>query len=305
MKKALFAAAFLVCLLPQVSSGVALLAGILLGALVGIPFDTKTTKKFQTYLLQGSVVALGAGMNFVQVLSVGAHSIPSTLLSLVGVMLAGMALTRFFGLSRNLGLLLSSGTAICGGSAIAAVSPAIQASDEDTSLSLGIVFLLNAVALILFPWVGHHFGLSEKSFGLFAALAIHDTSSVVGAASQYGGEALAIATTTKLVRALWIAPLTLAIVFLNRKNGQAKAQFPKFILFFLVVSALYTAMSSQVWAVPVFGWVYLLGKRGLVGAIFLIGTGFQLKTIKKLGWQAVSASLLLWAFSIALALCQL
>ena len=295
-KQVLFGLAVALCFFPFMTSPWALFLGIALGTIIGVPFQTSIVKKAQTYLLQGSIVALGAGMNFVQVLRVGAHNIPSTLTGLILTIIVGVFLFKRFGLSKNLGLLLSAGTAICGGSAIAAVSPVVKATDRETSLALGVVFLLNSVALILFPPLGHWLGLNEQAFGMFAALAIHDTSSVVGAASQYGGEALQIGTTTKLVRALWIMPLTLGIVYFNRKSGDKTARFPVFILLFLLMSILTTWVSLPV--------IYDVGKRGLVAAIFIIGTGFQIQTLRTLGWKVIISSLLLWLFSIVLALVQ-
>lgn len=300
-----FLCALIITFFPFVPSHAALILGIGVGFLVGAPFGLKLTKKTQTYLLQGSVVALGAGMNIVQVLTLGAKSIPSTLLGIVSTFLVGSFLFKRFKLSRNLSILLSSGTAICGGSAIAAVAPAVKADSDDTSLALGVVFLLNSIALVIFPPLGHFFEFSEAVFGTWAALAIHDTSSVVGAATQYGAEALQVATTTKLVRALWIAPLTLAIVYFNnRKTSGSQARFPRFILFFLALSIVATLLRQQTGWVALLDSVYLLGKRGLVGAIFLIGTGFQIDSLKKMGWKVGVSASLLWFFSIGFAWVQ-
>ncbi|MBS1960157.1 MAG: putative sulfate exporter family transporter [Bdellovibrionales bacterium] len=297
--KVVVAALFALCFSPGISSALALVMGMVCAFTLGQPFEPSNAKKFQTYLLQASVVGLGAGMNLVEILKQGATSIPMTLIALTLIMTAGMLLTRALKLSTNLGWLLSSGTAICGGSAIAALSPVIRARDEEISMSMGVVFLLNSIALLIFPVIGAHLGMNQHEFGLFAALAIHDTSSVVGAAGQYGAEALNVATTTKLVRALWIAPLCLVIATYMKSHAGAapdgtlaKVSFPRFILFFIAMSAFVT----WVWPLPI---VYTLAKRSLVASIFLIGLGFSLKNLKAVGTKALAAAVILWMFSIS------
>lgn len=302
-KKIIFFVILLLCVLGIVNSAIALSLGITFGIFLNSPFDSKLIKKYQTLMLQTSIVGLGAGINLVTILKQGASSIPITLIALVLIMSFGMFITRAFGFSQNFSWLLSGGTAICGGSAIAAISPAIKASDEETSISLGIVFILNSIALFIFPPLGHFLGLTEEQFGIFSALSIHDTSSVVAAANLYGAKALEIATTTKLVRALWIIPLTTAIVFIKRKsdpNSKNTGSFPKFIIFFILVSALVTMTSPQIIPKEIFDYVYTFSKHLLVGAIFLIGMQINIKNLKKLGIKTIVPALLLWIFSISI-----
>ena len=195
-----------------VSPAVALFAGIVLALFVGNPYGA-LSKKVSKYLLQAAVVGLGFGMNLHESLAAGKDGIIFTIVSVTGVMVIGYSIGRMMGILPKLSYLISAGTAICGGSAIAAVSPVVKADDNETSISLAVIFTLNAIALFIFPPIGEMLGLTQNQFGLWAAIAIHDTSSVVGAASIYGEEALKVATTVKLTRALWIIPLSIVSIF--------------------------------------------------------------------------------------------
>lgn len=283
----------LATLLPGVSSGLALLLGVGF-AWFAEPPQRKRVKEVSTKLLQASVVGLGAGMNLGAVLRAGAEGFVFTWVGIIGTFLLGMGLSRVFQTRRDLALLIHSGTAICGGSAIAAVSSTIGADDEDISTSLAIVFLLNSVALFLFPVLGHAWGLTETQFGYWAAIAIHDTSSVVGASLQYGPRALEIATVVKLARAAWIIPLALVVGWFWRgrqKPGQ-KRKYPWFILGFVAAAAIVTWVPELQEAG---GWVQAAAKRGLVLTLFLIGSGFP-----RSAWgsaqtrRAVAHGLVLW-----------
>jgi len=230
-------------LLPFVSPGVALMAGIALALTVGNPYP-QTTARVVTPLLQISVIGLGAGMNLVEVGRAGVHGFFYTVIGISLTMALGLTMGWLLRTARNISLLVTVGTAICGGSAIAAVAPAIRAKNYEVSVALATVFFLNAVALFIFPPLGHHFGLDQMQFGVWSALAIHDTSSVVGAAMQYGARALEIATTIKLTRALWIVPVTIVIGMLwnrgSETKGAGKAKRPWFILGFLAMAAIVT-----------------------------------------------------------------
>ena len=222
-----------------VSPAVALFMGIALALTIGAPYP-KANKKVSKYLLQAAVVGLGFGMNLHSALAAGREGMLFTIVSVVGTMLIGMLIGyKFLRVDRDTAYLISSGTAICGGSAIAAVGPVIKAKPSSMSVALAIVFVLNAVALFIFPVIGHWLGLTQQEFGTWAAIAIHDTSSVVGAGAAYGEEALQVATTIKLTRALWIIPLALGTSFIFKSDGR-KITIPWFILYFIVAIVLNT-----------------------------------------------------------------
>ncbi|MBQ1964450.1 MAG: putative sulfate exporter family transporter [Tidjanibacter sp.] len=224
-----------------VSPAVALFMGIALALTIGAPYP-KANKKVSKYLLQAAVVGLGFGMNLHSALAAGREGMLFTIASVVGVMILGVTLGRLLKVNPKNAYLISSGTAICGGSAIAAVSPIIDADENDTSLALATIFILNAIALFIFPPIGHALGLSEQQFGTWAAIAIHDTSSVVGAGAAYGQEALQVATTIKLTRALWIFPLALVSILVFRSKGK-KIAIPWFILMFIGAMLLNTYLN--------------------------------------------------------------
>src|SRR5712692_7723829 len=277
IRKLLFVLGLIIAASGFVSPPAALAIGLILGLLVSNPFGT-ASRTLSKYLLQASVVGLGFGMNLHQVVSAGRSGFTYTMLSISFAMLVGMALGVFLGMQKTSAFLISTGTAICGGSAIAAVGPICHATDEEMAVSLGTVFVLNSIALLIFPAIGAAFQLTQTQFGLWAALAIHDTSSVVGAAAKYGPLALAVATTVKLARALWIVPLSIGTALL--KHARTKIQWPWFIALFCLAAVLNTLVPAMK---PEFGALSYLGKIGLTVTLFLIGTGLNKETLKKVG----------------------
>lgn len=282
-------------LFPFISSGIALFLGVAIAITVGNPFINKT-RKLTKPMLAWAIVGLGAGVNLMMVLKAGYDGLLFTFLSLSATLFIGFWVGKLFKTSREMSALINVGTAICGGSAIAAVSSVIKAKDEDISVSLGVVFILNAVALFIFPQIGHFFGLTQEQFGLWGALAIHDTSSVVGATMQYGDRALEIGTTVKLVRALWIIPISLmfAKFFIIEKSPSDKPaprQYPWFIGGFIIMSALVTFIEVLQ---PVGHQIEWIAKRALVATLFLIGSGLTLSTLKKVGLKTLLHGVVLW-----------
>ncbi len=280
---ALFSASFF---LPTVIS---LLAGILLAVTLGSPFK-KFTKKISKYLLQLSVIGLGFGMNLHSAIEAGKDGMLFTIVSVIGVMCLGMLLGKAFRLSRNNSYLISSGTAICGGSAIAAIAPIIDAGDDETTLSMATVFTLNAAALLIFPAIGHLLGMSQEQFGTWAAIAIHDTSSVVGAGAAYGEEALKVATTVKLTRALWIIPMAVATTFIFRKKGK-KISIPWFILIFIIAM-----LANTYFGIPeaISAGIVTCSKHALGATLFLIGCGISVQSIRNTGIRPFALGISLW-----------
>lgn len=266
----------------------ALALGILLALTVGNPYAKKSAK-LTKYLLQASVVGLGFGMDLQKVVAAGRTGLLFTIATITGTLLLGFLIGRAMKIERTTSHLISSGTAICGGSAIAAVGPVMNASDEQMSVSLGTVFILNSIALFVFPVIGHRLALSQTQFGVWAAIAIHDTSSVVGAAARYGAEALQIATTVKLTRALWIVPLTLGTAFAFHRNSKARITIPWFILWFLVASLIRTYVASPAWGV-----IVTLAKYGLTLTLFLIGAGLSRKSLAAVGVRPLLLGVMLW-----------
>jgi uncharacterized integral membrane protein (TIGR00698 family) len=285
------------CLLPQVPAAAALLIGITVAVTVGNPWLAHT-KRFTPRLLAASVVGLGAGMNLFQMKNAGTAGIGYTVVSIVLTFAIGTLLGRWVRTRSTTSLLITAGTAICGGSAIAALAPAVHAPDEDVSVSLGTVFILNAVALVVFPWIGHRLGLTQSQFGIWSALAIHDTSSVVGATLQYGREALQVGTTVKLTRALWIVPVTLIVGYLRTKQTQGghsargRTKRPWFILGFVLMAALMTWLPVLR---PTGHEIEAVSKRLLVVTLFLIGTNLTAGTIRRVGVRPFAQGVLLWA----------
>ena len=279
------------CLTSFVSSAIALALGVFFALLIGNP-DLSLTRTLSQKLLAISVIGLGAGMNLDVVTQVGLNGIGYTFFGISFTLVLGFIIGKFLKVPRDTSLLISSGTAICGGSAIAAVSSAIKPKQEEISVALATVFILNAIALFIFPSIGRGLGLTQTQFGLWSALAIHDTSSVVGATLQYGQTALSVGTTVKLARALWIFPLTMGISLIRNRNRKAKVKQPWFILGFFVVSALTT------W-VPAFHGpglqIEALAKRLLVLTLFLIGTGLTRATLRSVGLKPFLMGAILWA----------
>lgn len=284
----------LVAATPWVSAPMALLVGAAFGIILGNPHP-ELSRKLTHSLLQFSVVGLGAGMDLQVVGRVGAHGVFYTATGIVLTLLFGTMLGQVLGSSGTVSLLVSVGTAICGGSAIAAVAPIIRAKHHDISIALAIVFLLNAAALIVFPWVGHELHLSQQAFGLWSALAVHDTSSVVGTTMSYGHEALAVGTTVKLARALWIVPLALAFAWTHKNKSDvdagAKIKVPWFILGFLAVAGIATYVPA---VAPVAKIVEAIARRGLVVTLFLIGSNLSRQSLKSVGPIPLVHGLVLW-----------
>lgn len=272
-----------------VKPAVALFMGIALALTIGAPY-AKMNKKVSKYLLQAAVVGLGFGMNLHSALAAGREGMLFTIVSVVGVMVLGVVLGKLLRVNPKNAYLISSGTAICGGSAIAAVAPIIDADDNDTSLALATIFILNAIALFIFPPIGEALGLSQQQFGTWAAIAIHDTSSVVGAGAAYGPEALQVATTIKLTRALWIFPLALVSILVFRSKGK-KVAIPWFILFFILAMMANTYINIPL---EITGAIVVASKKALSLTLFLIGCGLSLGAIRKVGAKPLILGVLLW-----------
>ena len=282
------------CLFPFFSAPLALFLGILLA------FFYKGEKVLQTgkltkYLLQGSIVCMGFAMSMADVVQTGKSGFLITVVSVTVTMLCGLLLGKMLGIDKNIKLLISSGTAICGGSAIAAVAPVIEAKNNEISFSLAVVFVLNAVGLFIFPVIGHLLNMDQTSFGYWAAIAIHDTSSVVGACSAYGEEALHVGTTVKLTRTLWIIPLALIIAFFN-KNNASKISIPWFIFLFVVAIVIGNYVPGMEDTNQHLSW---LGKKGMMISLFFIGTSININEVKKTGIKTFLLGIILW-FIIAI-----
>jgi uncharacterized integral membrane protein (TIGR00698 family) len=288
MNKSLFFLGLLLAASGLISPAIGLLAGLVFGFALVHPYQAHS-KRLTKILLQASVVALGFGMNLQEVLKVGRSGFLYTALSITAAMLLGLALGYVIQVSKKSSFLISAGTAICGGSAIAAVGPIADASEEEMAVSLGAVFILNSVALFLFPLIGFALHMTQTQFGLWSALAIHDTSSVVGATAKYGPTALAVGTTVKLARALWIVPLS--VVTAAALKSKARIQWPWFIVFFCLAALLNSLIPT--WH-PGFSVLNHLGKIGLTVTLFLIGTGLNKETLQKVGVRPLLQGLTLW-----------
>ena len=241
--------------------------------------------------MQASIVLMGFGMNLAQVISASKTGFIDTAISVVFVMVSGYILARLLKVDSKIGTLISAGTAICGGSAIAAVAPVLNAKNFQISFSLVVIFILNAIALVIFPMLGHYFNLSQETFGTWAAIAIHDTSSVVGAGATYGPRALEVATTIKLIRALWIIPLSLFIAFTQKDKAAGKVKIPWFIGLFIISIIIAWLIPQGAATYAHFNW---LGKRGMVVALFLIGSNISFADVKKAGVRSFVLGISLW-----------
>lgn len=294
-KKAVFILLVLFCLSPYGSPPLALALGLLLAFTVGNPYPNLTGKPSK-YLLQASVVLLGFGMNLEAIYKAGRDGILFTIATIFGTLLLGYLVGKALSVRQKTSALISSGTAICGGSAIAAVGPAINAEPEEMSVSLGTVFILNSVALFLFPVIGQGLHLSQTQFGIWSAIAIHDTSSVVGAAQTFGPEALIIATTVKLARALWIAPVALMFALIYRKNAddpKAKIAMPWFIFLFVAVAAFRTLAPPAILP-SIYDALVNLGKAGMTITLFIIGASLTPQTLRAVGPRPLIQGIILW-----------
>ena len=288
MSKNIFFVGLILAATGLISPPIALLGGLVFGFTQIHPFHIES-KRLAKFLLQASVVALGFGMNLHQVVHAGRSGFLYTAASITLAMLLGLGLGYLINVGKIPAFLISAGTAICGGSAIAAVGPIAEANDEEMAVALGTVFILNSIALFLFPLIGSALRMTQEQFGLWSALAIHDTSSVVGATAKYGPVALSIGTTIKLARALWIVPLSL-ITAVTMKS-KARIQWPWFILFFCLAALLNTLLPSFN---PAFGTLNHLGKIGLTVTLFLIGTGLNRQMLKQVGIRPLLQGLALW-----------
>lgn len=284
----------LILLLILVSSGVlsiavSLMLGFGYSLIIGNPFQLRT-QWASALILKASIVIMGFGLNISEILYTAQESFNITLLSIIFALLVGILLGKVFNVDSRLSFLIVGGTTICGGSAIAALAPAINAKPGHILISISIVFLLNAIGLIIYPLLGEELSLSQTAFGLWAALGIHDTSSVVGAAAIYGEEALKVATTTKLARALWIIPLVFIAGFIFRKERQS-AKPPYFIILFVIASLLSTFLSILT---PLASWAPIIAKKGMAISLFLIGAGFSKETLSEIRYNALSQGVVLW-----------
>jgi len=286
----------ILCFSPLLSSAIALVIGI------GFSLLGYKETKLQSYTslsLQASIVLMGFGMNLTQVINTSKSGFIETAISVVFVMTVGYLLTKLLKVDSKIGLLISAGTAICGGSAIAALSEVVKAKHYQISFSLVVIFTLNALALIIFPIIGHQLNLSQETFGHWAAIAIHDTSSVVGAGATYGKKALEIATTVKMVRALWIIPLAIAISFKRKEKSAKKVKLPLFMILFVAAIVLAHYLPQWKFTFEHLNW---LGKKGMILALFLIGSSISIKDAKKAGIRSFALGILLWIIITTLSL---
>ena len=290
----LFLALAVLSFSPLVSPPIALLFGILFVNIFGKVLETDT---FVKKLLQYSIVGLGFGINLNTAIEAGSQGFLFTVSTIALVMIFGLFLAKILKIDKTIAQLISAGTAICGGSAIAAVAPILKANSKQTSVALGIVFVLNAVALFIFPEIGHFFNLTQNQFGIWSAIAIHDTSSVVGAASKYGNEALQIATTVKLARALWIIPLAFLISIFTKSEGKIK--IPYFIGFFVlaILAGTYLPFLQNFNSI-----ISEISRDTLKVALFLIGAGLSLQNLKNIGIKPLLLGIILWIFISSISL---
>ncbi|MGQ8867782.1 YeiH family protein [Myroides sp. TSA_177.3] len=289
--KIIFMGLAILSLFPFISSATALVLGIIYAQIFENPY-AKQTKKATGLLLKVAVVGLGFGMNVYSALAAGKDGFVLTIFSIFLTLTLGFGIGKLLKIDKKISYLISSGTAICGGSAIAAVSPVIDADEKQISVALGIVFILNSVALILFPPIGHALGLSQVDFGLWSAIAIHDTSSVVGAAAKYGDEALEVATTVKLARALWVIPVAFLSTMLFKNKG-SKVKIPYFIGLFVLAML---ANSYIPFIQPLGPYIVEVSKAALTLTLFLIGTSLSFRTVKNVGAKPFIEGVLLWIF---------
>ena len=290
----LFLALAVLSFSPIVSPPIALLFGILFVNIFGKVLETDT---FVKKLLQYSIIGLGFGINLNTAIEAGSQGFLFTVSTIALVMIFGLFLAKILKIDKTIAQLISAGTAICGGSAIAAVAPILKANSKQTSVALGIVFVLNAVALFIFPEIGHFFNLTQNQFGIWSAIAIHDTSSVVGAASKYGNEALQIATTVKLARALWIIPLAFLISIFTKSEGKIK--IPYFIGFFVlaILAGTYLPFLQNFNSI-----ISEISRDTLKVALFLIGAGLSLQNLKNIGIKPLLLGIILWIFISSISL---
>jgi uncharacterized integral membrane protein (TIGR00698 family) len=299
IRKILFFACIAICAYPKVGTAAGLIMGILFSLLLRNPWPHNSAK-LSKIILQISVVGLGFGLSIGEVLRTGKDSILYTIVGIAFTLAAGYTLGRLLNINRNTSALISFGTAICGGSAIAAMAPIIKAEDEEIAVALATVFTLNSIALLLFPVIGHALHLSQDLFGTWAGLAIHDTSSVVGAAASYGAQALAVGTTVKLTRAIWITPVVVGTSWF-KESGQ-KAKIPLFIIGFILAAAIRTLVPQYV---NLWGDFSAVAKQSLVITLFLIGAGLSREVLRKVGARPLFQGVTLWLVVSCLTLAAL
>lgn len=287
----LFIILSVLCLMPFISPAVALFMGLIFALYGDHPYPA-VSKKVSKKLLQYSVIGLGFGMNLHESLKAGQEGMIFTVVSVVSVMCLGILLGRRMMIDSKTSYLISSGTAICGGSAIAAVAPVVKANDHEITVAMGTIFILNAIALFVFPPIGRLLDMTQEQFGLWAAIAIHDTSSVVGAGAAYGEKALEIATMVKLTRALWIIPLAIVSSFIF-KNKSSKIQIPWFILFFVLAMIANTFIDIPT---SITGAITWFSRKGLTLTLFLIGTSLSREVIRQVGIKPMIQGVVLWIF---------
>lgn len=276
--------------LPVVTAPIALLAGLIFAFCVPTAPCPKFNKKCSKYLLQVAVVCLGFNMNLQESLKSGSEGMMFTVVSVIGVMILGVLIGYYMHLNRKTAYLIGAGTAICGGSAIAAVGPVLKANENEMAVALGVIFILNAIALFIFPPIGHMLNMTQEQFGTWAAIAIHDTSSVVGAGEVYGTRALEVATLIKLTRALWIIPLAFATMFIFREKD-TKVSIPWFIFIFVLAMLANTYIALPQWFVSAMVWI---AKRGMVVTLFMIGASLSLATVRQVGFKPLVLAVSLW-----------
>lgn len=289
LQKLIFAGCMVFCVSSLAGPATALILGLIVAQLTGHPY-LHLNHKATHWLLQASVVGLGFGMNVQSALQAGRQGVLFTIASITGTLTLGYFIGKWFKIEKKTSFLISGGTAICGGSAIAAISPVIKAEEKQISVALGCVFVLNSVALFVFPFVGHYLDLSQTQFGLWCAIAIHDTSSVVGAASKFGPQALEVATTVKLARALWIIPVTF-IAAAAFKNKSKKVSIPYFIGLFIVAVIANTYLPGINLISP---YITNIAKSGLTLTLFLIGAGLSRNVLASVGLKPLLQGIMLW-----------
>ena len=288
-QKTIFFGCVVLCATPFVTPPVALLMGLVIAQLSGHPY-LHLNNKATHWLLQFSVVGLGFGMNVHTAMQAGKEGVLFTVVSISGTLVFGYFMGKWLNIERKTSFLISSGTAICGGSAIAAISPVINAEEKQISVALGCVFILNSIALFLFPTIGHYLKMSQTQFGLWCAIAIHDTSSVVGAAGKYGTHALEVATTVKLARALWIIPVAFISTFLFKYKSK-KIAIPYFIGLFVLAMIANTYLPAVSRISPYF---VIAAKAGLTLTLFLIGAGLSRRVMSSVGLRPLIQGVVLW-----------
>lgn len=286
----IFLLGFVLCFVPGFSPAIALITGIFF-SMFGVKTNHYT--KYTTKVLQSSIVLMGFGMNLILVVEASKSGFGITAVSVIGTIVLGLLIGKLLKIEKITSILISAGTAICGGSAIAALAPVINAKNKQVLFAMAVVFVLNSMALLLFPIIGHYFEMSQESFGLWSAIAIHDTSSVVGASAAYGETALKIATTVKLTRALWIIPVSLVFAIFSSKKESGKIKIPWFIGLF-VLAILITHLIPQ--GKIIFDLLNTIGKKGMIVALLLIGSSISVNEIKDTGSKSFILGILLWIF---------